>query len=52
MDTPIILWDHDGTITSSKNPNDKKSSRTILPGVKKTMDKAAFNFIISGFRSP
>lgn len=52
MDTPIILWDHDGTITSSKNPNNKTSSRTILPGVKKTMDKAAFNFIISGFRSP
>lgn len=52
MNTRIILWDHDGTITGRKNPNDKNTSNIVLPGVKEIMNKTAFNFVISGFKSP
>lgn len=52
MKQTIILWDNDGTITGSQNPDDKTSNaKIILPGVKETMKTAKFNFIISGFKS-
>lgn len=32
----IILWDNDGTITASKNPNDRTSrAKIILPGIQR-----------------
>ena len=45
----ILLWDNDGTVTGSRNSNDP--TKIILPGVETAMRHAAFNFIISGFRS-
>ena len=49
----ILLWDNDGTVTGSKDPNDTSgSAKIILPGVEPMMRKANFNFIISGFKSP
>lgn len=49
----ILLWDNDGTVTGSKDPNDIASNaKVILPGVKNIMDSVEFNFIISGFKSP
>ncbi len=48
-----MIWDNDGTVTDSKDPNDKSNNaKVILPGVEATMLKADFNFIISGFKSP
>jgi hypothetical protein len=53
MQQKILLWDNDGTVTGSKDPNDKgMHAKIILPGVEETMQKAEFNFIISGFKSP
>lgn len=53
MDYKILIWDNDGTITGSRDPNDKTSSaKVILPNVVKTMSAATFNFVISGFKSP
>lgn len=48
----IIIWDNDGTISASKDPNDKSAAKIILPNVAETMQEAEFNFIISGFKSP
>lgn len=49
----ILIWDNDGTVTGSKNPNNSASkAKVILPGVAQTMAKADFNCIISGFKSP
>jgi phosphoglycolate phosphatase-like HAD superfamily hydrolase len=48
----IILWDNDGTVTGSKNPNDTtNNAKVILPNVETTMRNAEFNFIISGCKS-
>jgi hypothetical protein len=48
----ILIWDNDGTITGAKNPNDQSDkAKIILPNVKATMEKASYNFIISGFKS-
>lgn len=44
----IVIWDKDGTVTDSANPDERESK--ILPGVKKAMKAAKFNFIISGIR--
>lgn len=53
IDKKILIWDNDGTITRSTDPNDKSNAaKTIFPGVKETMMKADYNFIISGFKSP
>ncbi len=53
MENKIIIWDNDGTITGSKDPNDKTSkAKTILPNVKQIMAAAKFNFVISGCRTP
>ena len=53
MEGKIIIWDNDGTITGAKDPNDKTSqAKIIFPGVKQVMEKAKFNFVISGFKSP
>ncbi len=53
LNNKVIIWDNDGTITSSKNPNDKTSkAKVILPGVSQKMALAKFNFVISGFKSP
>ena len=48
----ILFWDNDGTIVKSRNPNDNSNSRTIFPGISLKMEKAEFNCIISGFKSP
>ncbi len=53
MKYKILIWDNDGTVTGSKNPNDASvNAKVILPNVEKTMGGADFNFIISGFKSP
>lgn len=53
MNYKILLWDNDGTIMGAKNPNDGTcSAKVIMPGVEETMQKAEFNFVISGFKSP
>ncbi len=53
MKYKILIWDNDGTVTGSKNPNDSTvSAKIILPNVEKTMCTTDFNFIISGFKSP
>lgn len=52
MKYKILIWDNDGTITGSKNPNDPTASaKIILPNVKQTMLTADFNFVVSGFKS-
>jgi phosphoglycolate phosphatase-like HAD superfamily hydrolase len=52
MQQKIIIWDNDGTIMGSKDPNDTgSSSKVILPNVKKTMNEAKFNAICSGCRT-
>lgn len=49
----ILIWDNDGTVTGAKDPNDKSNqAKVILPNVEIVMRKAAYNFIISGFKSP
>ncbi len=53
MHHKILIWDNDGTVTGSKDPNDTHTqAEIILPGVEETMKGADFNFIISGFKSP
>lgn len=53
MKQRILLWDNDGTISGSQDPNDKTShAKIILPGVKDAMSLAPFNFVISGYKSP
>jgi hypothetical protein len=53
MKYKILIWDNDGTVTGSTNPNDNSiNAKVILPNVEKTMRTADFNFIISGFKSP
>lgn len=52
MKNKILLWDNDGTILDSNDPNDKSiKSKVILPGVEEIMHQAKFNFVISGFKS-
>lgn len=52
MKHKILIWDNDGTVTGSKDPNDNATNaKIILPNVKETMHTADFNFIISGFKS-
>ena len=49
----ILIWDNDGTVIGSKNPNDSGDhTKVVLPGVKEAMQNSDFNFIISGFKSP
>ncbi|MDD2840120.1 MAG: pentapeptide repeat-containing protein [Rickettsiales bacterium] len=49
----IVIWDNDGTIVGSKDPNDKTSkAKVILPGIRETMRITKFNCVISGFKSP
>ncbi|MBS0185610.1 MAG: hypothetical protein JSS34_04630 [Proteobacteria bacterium] len=50
MNTQILIWDNDGTVTGSKNPIDP--SKIIFPGIEDAMKKAELNFMISGFKSP
>ncbi len=52
MNNKIIIWDNDGTIMGSKNPNDtSEKAKSILPGVKQVMNNADFNCVISGLKS-
>ena len=52
MQQKILIWDNDGTITGSINPNNTHNhANIILTNVKKTMQQAEFNLIISGFKS-
>ena len=49
----IIVWDNDGTIMGTHDPNDTNSAnKIILPGVRNVMTLAKLNYIISGFKSP
>ncbi len=53
MNHKILIWDNDGTVTGSTDPNDSSNNaKVILPGVEAAMLAADFNFIISGFKSP
>ena len=53
MKHKILIWDNDGTVTGSKNPNDTRNSATVIfHNVKETMQNSDFNFIISGYKSP
>lgn len=49
-----LLWDNDGTISGFKNPDDDKfyNIKNILPGVKDLMKQDAYNFVISGCKTP
>ena len=50
----VIIWDNDGTITGSKNPNDKSDkAKVILPNIEHMMAKSkAINIICSGCKTP
>jgi len=49
MQQQIIIWDNDGTILGSKNPNDVNfTARVLLPNVPHVMHSAALNIICSG----
>ena len=48
MTSKILIWDNDGTVTGSKDPND--ATRIILPHVEAAMQAAPCNFIVSGFK--
>ena len=50
MKYKILIWDNDGTVTGSKDPNDR--TKIILPNVENVMRRAEYNFIISGYKSP
>lgn len=48
----IIIWDKDGTITGSRNPNDK-NTYGILPNVEQVMNqKNIVNIVCSGTKTP
>lgn len=50
----IIIWDNDGTIQGSKDPNDKShAAKVILPNVERIMSSVeVFNVICSGCKTP
>jgi hypothetical protein len=50
----IIIWDNDGTIMGSQNPNDTASSaKVILPNVERVMKASkAIHVICSGCKTP
>lgn len=50
----IIIWDNDGTISGSLNPNDTSANaKIILPNVQQTMEKtSAVHVICSGCKTP
>lgn len=50
----IIIWDNDGTIMGSKDPNDPSNkAKIILPNVEKIMrQKNTINIICSGTKTP
>ena len=53
MQQQIIIWDNDGTILGSKNPNDVNfTARVLLPNVSHVMHGAALNIICSGTKTP
>lgn len=54
MSQQIIIWDNDGTIMGSKNPNDRSdSAKQLLPNVEHIMnEKNHFNIICSGCKTP
>lgn len=53
MKEKIIIWDNDGTITGTKDPNDcALSARIILPNVEMVMCRQGyFNVICSGTKT-
>jgi hypothetical protein len=53
LEHKMLLWDNDGTIMASKDPNDTtKTAKVTLPGVKNTMMNADYNFVISDCKTP
>lgn len=50
----IIIWDNDGTIMGSKNPNDTtNAAKVLLPNVEEVMlQPGTFNIICSGCKTP
>jgi len=52
MQPQIIIWDNDGTVMGSKNPNDITSSaKVILPNVADVMQRSGINIICSGTKT-
>lgn len=52
MKDKILIWDNDGTILGSNNPNDQTlNAKVILLGVESAMHQAKFNFVNYGFKS-
>lgn len=53
MNQKIVIWDNDGTIMGSRDPNDTADhAKVILPGVETMMNASQFNCVISGLKSP
>lgn len=54
MTSKILIWDNDGTIMSSRNPNDASSNaKVILPNVKRIMNSNnVLNIVCSGMKTP
>lgn len=54
MSRKIIIWDNDGTVMGSRNPNDSAgASKIILPNVEQTMNEAhVLNILCSGCKTP
>jgi histidinol phosphatase-like enzyme len=50
----VIIWDNDGTIMGSKDPNDKSNTaKVILPNVREVMNLSGIvNIICSGIKTP
>ncbi len=53
MKQKIIIWDNDGTIMGSKDPNDSQGEKILLPNIEHTMNqKDVVNIICSGCATP
>jgi len=49
LSNKILIWDNDGTIMGSRNPNDQ--TKIILPNIEKVMNLSLLNCVVSGFKS-
>jgi hypothetical protein len=54
MTKTILIWDNDGTVMASANPNDTSSSaRALFPNVQRLMETpGVINIICSGCKTP
>lgn len=52
MNKTVLFWDNHGTIVEAKDPaHVTTATEKILPGVKTTMEKTPYNFLISGCKN-